>query len=218
MNNNIFKCILSAIYPNRCPLCRYVIKKDEVLCKDCRKLLPQNVSQGYVAGVYRLLSAARYEGDFAKAIKALKFYKKTKLAYPLARIMAKRFENEIKEHFDIITYVPLHKETLTDRGFNQSELLANNLSKMLGVPCKELLTKPKKNKPQHTLSGKDREKNVKGVFKAVNCSQIKNQRIILVDDIATTRSTLCECCEMLRDKGAKNILCVTFAISVRKTT
>ncbi len=218
MRNNVFKRILSAVYPNRCPVCRYVIKKDEVLCKDCKKLLPKNVSQGYVVGAYRLLSAVHYDGDFAKAIKALKFGKKTKLAYPLSRIMAKRFENEGLENFDVITYVPLHKETFKNRGFNQSELLAKGLSKIFEIPCRELLIKPKKNKPQHTLSGKDREKNVKGVFKAVNTSEIKGRRIILVDDIATTRSTLGECSQMLSEKGAEDILCITFAISVRKTT
>lgn len=210
--------ILTAIYPNRCPICRYVIKKDEVLCKECRKLLPQNVCQGYVLGAYKLLSAVYYEDDFAKAIKALKFRKKTKLALPLAKVMANRFSQEITDNYDTITYVPLHKDTFKDRGFNQSELLAKNLSKLLNIPCRELLIKPKKNKPQHTLSGKDREKNVKGVFKTINNSEINNKRIILVDDIATTRSTLCECSEMLKLKGAKDIMCVTFAISVRKTT
>ena len=188
------------------------------MCKDCKKLLPQNVSQSYIMGTFRLLSAVHYEDKFAKAIKSLKFYSNTKLALPLAKIMSKRFENEIKEDFDVITYVPLHKDTLKDRGFNQSELLAKHLSRILNIPCCELLIKPKKNKPQHTLSGKDREKNVKGVFKTVRTSEIKDKKIILVDDIATTRATLCECSQILSEKGAKDILCVTFAISVRKTT
>lgn len=210
--------LIAIMFPERCPYCSRVVLPCETACDECKEKLPASIYKNTVAGTYKLLSAVPYRDEYAEAIKKLKFKKKKQYAYQLAKLMAERFKDEINESYDVLTFVPLHNETLKERGFNQCQLLAEELSRFLNIPCAELLKKPKKNLPQHTLDGSKREKNVKGVFRCTDKSAVKNKRIILLDDITTTRYTMAECSKILRDNEAEDILCMTFAITLPKTT
>ena len=129
-------------------------------------------------------------------------------------MFSKEISKVVDAHFkdiDIITAVPLHKLRKKERGFNQSEILASKIGKLIGVPYVGLLVKFKKNKVQHSLPRLEREENVKNVYKAINENKIKGKNILLCDDIVTTGSTLRECAKILFEAGANKVYCATTA-------
>jgi ComF family protein len=116
--------------------------------------------------------------------------------------MQKSFENLKK--YDIIVIVPISNQRKRDRGYNQSELIGKEISKIIKVPiAKKVLYKIKNTVPQSYLNKKQREENAKGVYKAKNISNIYNKKILLIDDIYTTGNTVNECANALIKKGIK---------------
>lgn len=219
MKYEIKRKLVSVIFPERCPYCRDVIKPCEIGCEACLTSMPQKIYRKLVGGRYRVISALPYKDIYKAAILRVKFGNKKQYAYQLAKLMASKFSEEYaSSDFDVITFVPLHNETLKERGFNQSELLARHLSEFTGIPCEALLKKTKKNKPQHNVTADKKEKNVKGVYRATDKTLISGKKILIIDDIVTTGFTLAECAKTLDKNGAEEICGLTFAITLPKTT
>lgn len=108
------------------------------------------------------------------------------------------------EKYDIIIIVPISRERAKERGYNQSELMVKELSNIINAKIiNNILYKTKNTVPQSSLNKKQREENAKGIYKAKNCEEIKNKKILLVDDIYTTGSTVNECAKALIQKGIK---------------
>lgn len=105
---------------------------------------------------------------------------------------------------------PLHKSKLKKRGYNQSEILAKGLAKKFNLPFQNFLKRIKNTKTQVGLKHDERKKNIKGAFEIVNHkSSIVN--LFLVDDVATTGSTLLEASNVLKRGGAKKVIGLTLA-------
>ena len=119
---------------------------------------------------------------------------------------------EKKLEFDIICYVPMTKSSIRKRGFNQCEIICKNLSEALGIPLSRSLIKTKDTKEQKSLSKEERAKNIKDVFKVVD-KDILNKRILLIDDVVTTGSTLLECKKVLEKYNVEKITVLTIAKS-----
>ena len=118
--------------------------------------------------------------------------------------------NTLFGEYDFMVNVPSHPLRLREREYNQSKLLAKNLSNSLGIPLKSDIIFCKNNKPSQTKISKEmRAINVKNNFFAKG--EVKNKNIIIVDDVATTGSTLSECAKALKEKGAGSILALTLA-------
>src|SRR5699024_3264493 len=100
----------------------------------------------------------------------------------------------------VITWIPVSLQRKKQRGYDQSELLARRMGKVWKRPASPLLLKKKDNKTQHELSKKERLLNVKGVYEAQG--EITGKRILLVDDILTTGSTMQEAASVLWKNGA----------------
>lgn len=219
MKSEIKRKLISVLFPERCPYCREVVKPCEIACEECKEILPSHVYTKNIVGGFKVLSAVPYRDSFSAAILKVKFGKKKQYAYQLANLMTEKLKAEGENiNYDVITFVPLHPVTFKERGFNQSELLARCISETLNIPCEALLKKTKKNEPQHNLRADKREKNVKGVFRPTDKSLIKDKKILLIDDIVTTGFTLAECAKVLSEKGAEEVFCLTFAITLPKTT
>ncbi len=149
-----------------------------------------------------------YAGEYAIAVKSFKFNKKRDYAHALAYLTVGAAEKKLRlNDFDCVTCVPMHRHSLRKRGFNQAEVLAREFAKLTGLPYAELLEKYKANKPQHTLKRSKRYGNVNGVFRVIDPAAVKDKRIILIDDIITTGSTLGECSRLLIKSGAKDVCC-----------
>ncbi len=216
---NVLQKALRAVFPYRCPYCLAVIKENELNCQNCEKKKTDIIYYKPAKGNFPCISAMPYVGVFANGIKIFKFHGKRQLAYQLAFPIAQAIVKSYTENdFDVITYVPLHKESLRKRGYNQSELLAKEIGKSLNIPVCELLKKTRKNQPQHKLKLEQRAKNVQGVYKVYDPKKINGKKILLIDDIITTGYTLGECAKTLQESDALSVHCATFAVAVAKTT
>mgnify|MGYP004638104953 CR=1 FL=1 len=145
----------------------------------------------------------KYKNLIREQILGLKFNEKAyncqTLAYFLKN-MQKSFEKLKK--YDIIIVVPVSRKRQKDRGYNQSEIIAREISKILNIPIeRNILYKNKNTVPQSTLNKEQREENAKDAYIAKNCKKIANKRILLIDDIYTTGSTVNECAKTLIDSG-----------------
>ena len=113
---------------------------------------------------------------------------------------------------DVMIPVPLHYTRILKRRFNQSALLAKEINKLNGIPVDfGSLGRRRKTRPQVEFSGHERINNVKGAFIVKNPARIKGKRILLLDDVMTTGSTLKECALALKRAGAKSVDTLTIA-------
>lgn len=131
----------------------------------------------------------------------------------IANIFVKDLANKFYENFsdaDFFTAIPMTSERLKSRGYNQSFILADKLSKYTKIPCVSALKKVKDTERQATLSADERKKNLKGSFKAVK-NLVKDKTVVLVDDVLTTGATADVCSEILKKAGAKKVYVLTVA-------
>jgi len=164
-----------------------------------------------LSGVF---SATSYKNPLVQnLIKKFKYepFLKT-LASPLAYLIISHFlltENKIifKDQFNsLLVPVPLLSSKKRDRGFNQSEEIAQKLSSFFKIPfLTNNLIKIKKTQPQVELKRQGREENIKGAFRIENPQEIQGKRIFLIDDIFTTGSTMEECARVLKQAGAREV-------------
>lgn len=104
--------------------------------------------------------------------------------------------------YDIMIVIAISKQRNKERGYNQSELIAKEISKIIQIPiATKVLYKIKNTVPQSTLNREQREKNAKGVYKIRNINKIKNKKVLIVDDIYTTGNTVNECANILIQNG-----------------
>ena len=186
------------------------------ICAECR------ANRYHVAPPFDgLRSLYVFEGAARRAVHRLKYENKTALAKPLAALMSDylgesstRFvEREALTH---IVAVPLHARRQRSRGYNQSELLARELSVLIGVSSAQLLLRTRDTTPQVELSIRDRAINVRDAF-ALNSNTIvtntivKGATILLIDDVHTTGATLRECARVLKTGGATKVYGLTLA-------
>ncbi len=210
--NRYFKSSSKVIYPDRCPFCNKLINRNDYACEKCKSDIPQDgIIQG-ISGGYRCVSTFVHQDKFRRALLHFKFKGKTQYSSQLAFIMFEEIKRSYPDMiFDVITYVPMHKRSEFFRGYNQCELLSKNLSNMMKIPYKPLLSKVKHTKPQHKLEAKKRKTNLKGVFRVIDKKDIKGKNILLLDDIVTTGTTLAECTKTLSKAKPQSIYCITLS-------
>jgi ComF family protein len=120
------------------------------------------------------------------------------------------------ERVEAIVPVPLHRMRAWERTFNQAELLARHVSRLLGVPVWKALRKPKSTASQSSLSGIARRANLKGAF-VLKKDGRRRHSVLLIDDVVTTGATLQECARVLRKSaGVKKVYALTVARAVQQ--
>ena len=212
---NLITELLELFYPTRCIFCRRLTSDREPVCRICRKELPYTRGAEQVQKISNTkgcVSPLFYEGKVRQSLLRYKFHGATGYSDVFGEFLSKCIdENEIS--CDIITWAPLSRRRLRRRGYDQARLIAEAISKELGVPCVALLRKRRNNRAQSgTGSPEKRRANVQGVYEAVNRDFIPGARILLVDDIVTTGATVSECARVLLMNGAA---CVYGAAAAR---
>ncbi len=206
--------ILSLFYPDRCVFCRRPSDQSRV-CDECRSVLPETVGkQAIKKGEFfgLCVSPFYYIGIVRDSILKFKFSKRRTYANVYAKYCAPLIRAELAGKFEVITWVPISRKRLRNRGYDQAELLAKAISKELGVSCVKMLRKIRNTPPQSTFKGiAERRANVSGAYKTVGNAVYK--RILLIDDIITTGATLSECARTLLMSQAENVVCCTVAMA-----
>jgi len=194
------------IEPPLCPLCgrphdRAVgFKTDENFpCAECRDRPPRWLDAAY--------SAAVYDDVLRDILLLFKFKRHEILAGPLAALMAEfACQRMALDEFDWIVPVPMHPVSRRERGYNQAELLARELSLIAAWPkFVAALVKPLPTKQQTRLDAAHRRKNIRGSFHIAPGVDPTGRTILIVDDVLTTGSTVDECARSLKRAGALRV-------------
>lgn len=209
-----------------CPLCRH----DETggyLCSECR-IKPGNYLTGLWASVRYRESAIE-----SRMIHTLKYDFVTDIVPTISEIMVNSLPDIRIDEF-VVSYVPLHKKRYRWRGFNQAQLLAEYIGEALDIRVVDLLERTSFSKPQMELGKDERAENVQGAFRVKEliefsetfdvddqrerllCSEEVTwncvpKKVILIDDVATTLSTLNECARVLKEAGVEEVFGFVFA-------
>jgi ComF family protein len=227
---NFPSAILDLLFPLRCAGCESITKNeplcadcfnaiplcDTLFCGECKARLPAEQKICHPKVPYLLAAATDFHRPAVTSlIHALKFQFISSASLPLARLTAEYLNTVMPEESDIIIIpVPLSRQRLRTRGYNQSGLIAAHLAAFLQMPLEtHALSRIKNSDPQSSLRGglTLRAANIRGCFAVVDPEPIAGKNILLVDDVTTSGATFTECARALKAAGARRILAVAAA-------
>ncbi len=193
--------------------------KEIGICKDCYEKLNTTKDKSFDGGegVKAVFSPYIYEGDIANAVKNFKFSGQ----WLLGKLFGKMMYSELEDipyiwEYDCLVPVPLHEKRLNERGYNQSEIMAEKLSELSRLPMiNDGIFRIRETKRQSSLTGLERRTNVRGAFFAAE-SAVSGKRIVLVDDICTMGETVRACADALLKAGAREVIAITFCVSKKE--
>ena len=204
------------VYPPYCILCEAELEpENKLVCNNCwERLTPSEELESFITQD-QIFSVFPYSSDMKTIIHEFKYYGKTHLAGHLGTAVGKLvLENKQLSHTDYIVPVPLHKVRFRSRGFNQSELLSEIISEVTGISfITDQLIRKRYTETQANLPVNKRAKNVEGAFKIRDENIFNKKRVLLVDDVITTGSTILECIKVLKAGGAGEVKAVTAAMA-----
>jgi len=233
----IFGPVLDLIYPKNCLICHNFpaeINTDNPVCFACWDKIERNLPpfctkcgrhteepeslcracQKRELGFTRAFSVVNYTGAMRHLLHLFKYKNKTSLAKPFAALMADFFEryNLSRFKFDNFLSVPLHPTRLREREYNQSELLCEEMEKLLGIKnLTKNLKRIKHTAFQSSLNEDMRLNNTKGAFELKNPQDVFKKNILLIDDLLTTGATCSEAANIFKKSGANEIYVLTLA-------
>ena len=234
MMNKAKAVCLNCLFPKSCPACDKVIGYDEFICKECtskihfvngarckkcsKKLVEKEAEYCTDCGknhhIYKSgIAPFYYDEIISKSIYRFKYHNRRTYAEFYGKAIADKYRKEIMAwDADVLIPVPIHQRKLIKRGYNQAELIAKELSKNIGMPIDtELLMRTVNTKPQKEMTKADRKKNLEKAFKIAK-NVVEYKKVILVDDIYTTGSTIDACAKVLRDAGVWQVYFVSLSI------
>ena len=163
-----------------------------------------NIDSPYISKAYYSIFYNRYARE---KMAEYKFQGKNYLYKPFGELIYTSIIKNKIENIDLIAYIPSHRRKEAIRGYNQSELLGKYVSERLKLPLlKNNLIKIKKTKDQNKLNKIERFTNLENSFIIKDKEEVTNKKILLVDDIITTGSTMKECSKLLVNAGAKEVV------------
>ncbi|HEY4475776.1 MAG TPA: double zinc ribbon domain-containing protein [Candidatus Paceibacterota bacterium] len=231
--NKYREALLDILFPPICLICGRVLgteNKNSAICSNCLNLIPiaytltcpecrarlaENKKICHRKAGYRLAAASNYENEKLKRLLwLLKYQKKTVAAEPIGEILRRHIENlGINFSGFIIIPIPLHQSRERERGFNQSFLIAQSLSRRIGLEIKSSLLRRIKNTPPQAEARnfETRAENIKGCFIATHPETAKGLNILLLDDVFTSGATIGEAVKTLKAAGAKRVVALIAA-------
>lgn len=226
----IFSAAASLFYPATCVVCSANIGNGEYLCADCSHRAPRIVAPfcakcsepfpGAITQSFRCancehrtvyfdcaVAAYRSRGLVRKVLHQFKYGRQRHLRYPIASWLVESLSDPRLRgrHFDLIVPVPLHPARERERGFNQAALLAELIAIPAAVPSRPALERIRYTTTQTAYDRAERMENLRGAFRLRKNRDVRGLRVLLIDDVLTTGSTLSECARVLRRAGAVSV-------------
>lgn len=231
--------VWNLLYPKTCPICQNIIRGDEEICEKCYGNLEfirepkckkcgkrfesvdiSNEIREYCGDcaknehLYEFgMAVFRYDDNIKESIYRFKYHNQRTYAGFYGKTMAAAYGKLIGElGVEVIIPVPIHYKKRIKRGYNQAELIADELGTTLGIPVdNRILVRDKATTPQKELSNVERRNNLKKAFKIAE-SIVKYKKVLIVDDIYTTGSTVDACASALKKAGAGQIYFISLSI------
>lgn len=229
MIKELYEKLKIILFTKRCKICGEVVCFDEEFCENCINLpvieSPVCLKCGCekhecICKKYKreteykaVIAPFYYDGSVSKGILNMKMNEMPRLCdfygKAIAEAVIKHYETV---NFDFVTFVPMRKADLAVRGFNQSELLAETVSKQCAIPLKDVLIKKRKTKKQKRQKASERFANMYNAFDIRENADVAGKKILLIDDVKTTGSTLTSVSLTLKAYGAEYVYCAVAAI------
>jgi ComF family protein len=215
----ILEGFISMIFPEYCAGCSTdLVSGEKLVCTNCMYLLPKTTNHlekenlltrkfwGKVQIEYGM-AFLKYskKGLVQHLLQYIKYKGGSELSYLLGKWYGEDLKQKFAEEFDLIVPVPLHKDKLKLRGYNQSEHFAGGLAEALQIPVNtDTVIRTVATSTQTRKKRYDRWLNVEGIFLVTVPEQLKHKHILLVDDVITTGSTIEACIAVLKEiEGVK---------------
>ena len=230
-----YNSFINLVYPLKCQICNTALHHNNTdsICLDCRHDIKINLppfcikcgrplqnntdsckhKHQNLSNINRAWIACSYEGIVRTLIHRLKYNNKLVLINFVASICCNFAEKFIDlNEIDYIIYVPLDRQKKMQRDFNQSELIAKKIAKHFGIKVlDQTLLKIRATKSQVEIDGHERLSNLTGAFKVKKNDIVKDKKVLIIDDVLTTGSTLNECAYCLKQAGAHSVYAFTLA-------
>jgi len=232
----LLQSAVSLLYPPGCTICGKSIRAGEYLCDQCetkavRIVAPfcQKCSEPFEGSITNTFACAncahrtiyfdaavaayRGRGIVRQIIHEFKYGRQIHLRHLVAHWLKCALDDERlrQSHFDVIVPVPLHPARQRERGFNQASLLAELLSAQTSIPVKPLLERTRYTTTQTALDRSERMENLHNAFRLRKNADVRGLRVLLVDDVLTTGSTLNECARILKRASVFSVHAATAA-------
>ena len=228
--------LASLLYPAHCAACSEAINFPAYLCLSCAAKAPRikppfcatcsEPFDGHITEVFscancahRVLhfeasvSAYRSRGVVRKIVHDFKYRQQIHLRFPVADWLAETLHDPRLDgrRFDLVVPVPLHPTRKRERGFNQAALLAELLGRRAGLRVQEPLERLRYTTTQTAFDRAERMENLRDAFRLRKKADVRGLRVLLIDDVLTTGSTLSECARVLKAGGALSVHAATAA-------
>ena len=233
---DLLEAAVSLLYPPVCTICGRTVRAGEYLCNDCEaktiRIVPpfcEKCSESFEGSISEpftcancahrtmhfdaAVAAYRGRGVVRQIIHEFKYGRQIHLQHLVARWLCAALDDERLRgrKFDVIIPVPLHASRQRERGFNQAKLIAQLLSVDSSIPAKPLLKRVRYTTTQTALDRAERMENLHNAFRLRKKADVRALRVLLVDDVLTTGSTLSECARVLKRAGALSVHAATAA-------
>jgi competence protein ComFC len=228
--------LASLLYPPICTVCSTAVDPNKYLCTECHSALPKitapfcaKCSEPFAGAIsssftcancgHRTLhfevavAAYRSRGAVRRIILDFKYGRQIYLRHLVASWLIAAFDDERLRgrHFDLIVPVPLHPARRRERGFNQAALIAELLGGHTSIPIQPSLERTQYTTTQTAFDRAERMENLRNAFRLRKKADVRGLRVLLVDDVLTTGSTLSECARILKAAGASSVCAATAA-------
>ncbi|MCQ4769094.1 MAG: phosphoribosyltransferase family protein [Clostridiales bacterium] len=213
--------LLDLLFPPRCVFCRRLLHRgEEDICPRCQQELPWALgAEAEQTGEFFSLCASPlwYQDQVRASFHRYKFKGVRGYSRTYGRLVAQCVQDHLAGRYDLITWVPLSRARLRQRGYDQAMLLASAAALALDDVAAETLCKVRDTEAQSGLGKNDasRRANVLSAYQVTDPALVEGRRVLLIDDIVTTGSTLSECARVLRTAGAADVVCAALARSRR---
>lgn len=206
---------LELFFPTKCIVCRRLLDGGiPYICPECLDRLPYTTGGGRQKGDFfsDCVSPLYYEKEMREVILRYKFGGASAYAHAFGTLLASCIYEELDGKYDLISWVPLDPRRKRRRGYDQTGLLAEEVCRRLNQPLIPCLNKKKGVKAQSaTGSPEARRANIAGAYTVIDPARVADKRVLIIDDIVTSGSTLSEAAKTLLLAGAEDVVCATLA-------